>query len=108
VRATRDHSPQVIDRVIRESISSQIADGQMTECDLTLRDLDRIREAFGSVLQGVYHPRIAYPALPGAATPADAAPTEAAAGAHPDEAAAAAPSRPRRRQRASAHDRERP
>jgi putative nucleotidyltransferase with HDIG domain len=62
VRSCRDHSPenvaQVVDRVFQERISG----GQLDECDLTLADLQKVRSAFLSVLQGIFHPRIAYPA----------------------------------------------
>jgi len=47
----------MVDRIIEE----RIADGQFEECDLTLRDIDRIRQAFVSQLLGMYHQRIAYP-----------------------------------------------
>ena len=47
----------MVTRIIEERIS----DGQFDECDLTLRDLERIREAFVEQLLGMYHPRIAYP-----------------------------------------------
>ena len=43
------------------SSRSASSDGQFDECDLTLRDLERIREAFVAQLLGMYHPRIAYP-----------------------------------------------
>ena len=55
---------------MRDIVTSHIADGQLTECDLTLKDIDRIIQAFCGVLQGVYHPRIAYPAPAGAEPPA--------------------------------------
>ena len=47
----------MVSRIIEE----RIADGQFDECDLTLRDLERIREAFVGQLLGMYHTRIAYP-----------------------------------------------
>lgn len=62
VRSSRDHSPEVIERIARDSIAAYVADGQLNECDLTLRDLETVRRAFVGVLLGVYHPRIAYPA----------------------------------------------
>ncbi len=43
------------------SSRSASADGQFDECDLTLRDLERIREAFVGQLLGMYHTRVAYP-----------------------------------------------
>jgi len=61
VRANKDHSPEAIERLIHETLRAKLSSGQLDECDLTLRDLERIRQAFGDVLQGVYHPRIAYP-----------------------------------------------
>ena len=52
--------PQIrsmVSRIIRE----RLEDGQFDECDLTLRDLDQIREAFIAQLMGMYHRRIEYP-----------------------------------------------
>jgi hypothetical protein len=36
-------------------------EGQLDECELTLRDLTKIREAFLKILIGAYHQRIKYP-----------------------------------------------
>ncbi len=47
----------MVDRIILE----RLQDGQFDECDLTLRDLERVREAFVQQLLGMYHRRIAYP-----------------------------------------------
>lgn len=50
--------------VVHKTISERIEDGQLDECDLTVRDLARIQEAFVSMLKGIYHPRIMYPEAP--------------------------------------------
>jgi membrane-associated HD superfamily phosphohydrolase len=42
-------------------IDERVADGQFEECDLTMRDVERIKEAFVGQLLGMYHQRIAYP-----------------------------------------------
>jgi membrane-associated HD superfamily phosphohydrolase len=47
----------MVDAIIRE----RLEDGQFDECDLTLRDLNRIQDAFVSQLLGMYHQRVAYP-----------------------------------------------
>jgi membrane-associated HD superfamily phosphohydrolase len=47
----------MVERIIEE----RLGDGQFDECDLTLRDLERIKEAFIGQLLGMYHTRIAYP-----------------------------------------------
>ena len=57
--ASRDES--AIRAMVARIIEERIADGQFDECDLTLRDLERIREAFVGQLLGMYHTRIAYP-----------------------------------------------
>jgi len=64
VRANRPSAQAEMERIIRKMINERLMDGQLDECDLTLRDLDRIRKAFNSVLQGVFHPRIEYPETP--------------------------------------------
>jgi hypothetical protein len=70
VRANKDHSPAAVDQVVRRIVQERVSSGQLSECDLTLRDLDRIRATFCAVLQGIYHPRIEYPPpQAGAATP---------------------------------------
>lgn len=61
VRANRPATQAETERVIRQITNDRLVAGELDECDLTLRDLDRIREAFYSVLQGVFHPRIQYP-----------------------------------------------
>ena len=47
----------MVDRIIHERLD----DGQFDECDLTLRDVELIREAVVAQLLGMYHRRIAYP-----------------------------------------------
>ena len=61
VRANRPPTQAEMERIIRQVINDRLISGQLDECDLTLKDLDAIREAFISVLQGVFHPRIQYP-----------------------------------------------
>jgi hypothetical protein len=43
-------------------LAERLAEGELEECDLTLRDIRTIAESFKRTLHGVYHPRIAYPA----------------------------------------------
>jgi len=61
-------SPQVnendLRRVVAQAVAERFQDGQFDECDLTMRDLYRIRESFVNTLKARFHHRIAYPALP--------------------------------------------
>jgi putative nucleotidyltransferase with HDIG domain len=62
VRSSRDRSAERIDSLVEAVIAERVTEGQMDECDLTLRDLKTIGESFKATLRGVYHPRIEYPA----------------------------------------------
>ena len=46
---------------VREIVEDKIMDFQLDECDLTLRDIRSITDAFVRVLSGIYHTRIEYP-----------------------------------------------
>jgi putative nucleotidyltransferase with HDIG domain len=61
IRSMRPNSTEEMDRIIHETIQAKVDEGQLDESDLTLRDLEEIRDAFLSVLQGVFHPRVKYP-----------------------------------------------
>lgn len=61
VRAASPRTSDEMDAVIERIFADRVAEGQLDESDLTLRDLKRVRSVFVSVLQSVYHPRIRYP-----------------------------------------------
>ncbi len=61
VRSLVARDEPAIRAMVSRIIEERTADGQFDECDLTLRDLERIREAFIEQLLGMYHTRIAYP-----------------------------------------------
>ena len=60
-RSLEKPTPQKIEQLVSELISQRIADGQLVECDLTLRDLNLIAERFRFTLMTMLHTRIAYP-----------------------------------------------
>jgi len=61
VRSAEPDSIDEIEEIIADSIRAKRDDGQLDECDLTLRDLKEIQAAFLRVLKGVFHPRVKYP-----------------------------------------------
>ncbi len=63
VRARRPSALEETDAVLRKVISERIADHQLDDSELTLRDLETIRQSFLDTLRGAYHPRIEYPEL---------------------------------------------
>ncbi|MDR7490219.1 MAG: HDIG domain-containing protein [Armatimonadota bacterium] len=63
VRSLQRPTPDRIYEVVRSIIRDRLEDGQLDECDLTFRDLERIAQAFTRILTGIFHPRIEYPEL---------------------------------------------
>lgn len=60
-RSLRDPSPGEIEDMITRIINRVYLDGQLNECDMTLRDLHAVGKAFTRVLSAVAHPRVEYP-----------------------------------------------
>jgi putative nucleotidyltransferase with HDIG domain len=61
VRSLSSRDEAAIRAMVSRIIEERIADDQFDECDLTLRDIELIREAFVGQLLGMYHQRVAYP-----------------------------------------------
>jgi putative nucleotidyltransferase with HDIG domain len=62
-RVLTEPTPQRITGLVQRIVSSIFMDGQLDECDLTLRDLQKISDAFVRTLIAIYHHRIEYPAV---------------------------------------------
>ncbi|MFW5782479.1 MAG: HD family phosphohydrolase [Candidatus Muiribacteriaceae bacterium] len=62
--ATRSLSaatPSSIDNLIRKITNEKFVDEQFDECNLTLKEIDKIRNVFSKVLLQMFHKRIEYP-----------------------------------------------
>jgi cyclic-di-AMP phosphodiesterase PgpH len=64
VRTIEEPTPQRLADAIDELVKRRLDEGELDECPLTLRDLTRIKSGFLSVLVGMYHTRVKYPAPP--------------------------------------------
>ena len=51
----------VLGVLVRGNFGWRFTAGELDECDLTLRDLTRIQEAFLPILEATRHARVAYP-----------------------------------------------
>lgn len=60
-RAMPDPSPARLRGLVQKMINHAFTDGQLDECDLTLKDLNQIADAFHRILTGIYHHRPEYP-----------------------------------------------
>jgi cyclic-di-AMP phosphodiesterase PgpH len=50
-----------LNSIVENIIESKFMDGQLDECNLTIRDLAVIKETFKRMLQAIYHQRMDYP-----------------------------------------------
>ncbi len=60
VRALERPTPARIKGRVKELINDIFADGQLEECELTLKDLHEIAKSFNTILTSIYHNRIEY------------------------------------------------
>ncbi|MGA1841686.1 MAG: HD family phosphohydrolase [bacterium] len=60
-RTLTDPRPSRIQGMIQNTINNIFRDGQLNECEITLKDLHQIAGSFNLILAGIFHPRIVYP-----------------------------------------------
>jgi len=61
VRSLSKPSANRVETMIRRMVKEKLEDGQLDQCDLTLKEIDKIAEAFVYIMSGIYHTRIEYP-----------------------------------------------
>lgn len=61
VRSISEPTKGKIEEMVNNIIKDKLNDGQLDNCDLTLKDLGKIRRCFLKALTGIYHQRIEYP-----------------------------------------------
>ncbi len=60
-KAMPNKTPARLKGLVQKMINKAFTDGQLDECDLTLKDLNAIASAFTRILTGIYHHRPEYP-----------------------------------------------
>lgn len=60
-RTLSNPTPSRINNLVKERIERVFADGQLDECEITLKDLNKITDSFARILNGIFHHRIDYP-----------------------------------------------
>ncbi|MBQ8658797.1 MAG: HDIG domain-containing protein [Clostridia bacterium] len=63
VRSLNKRTPEATEKAIRDIIEERMELDQFSECDITMADLTKIRQALVASLTGVYHHRVKYPQL---------------------------------------------
>jgi cyclic-di-AMP phosphodiesterase PgpH len=60
-RALTEPTPARISALVEKIINEIFIDGQIAECELTLKDISEIKKRFTHVLTSIFHKRIQYP-----------------------------------------------
>ena len=60
-RTLTNPTPAQIQGMIDRLVDAIVADNQLDECDITLREVRLVKESFFKILSGIYHRRIDYP-----------------------------------------------
>lgn len=61
VRSMKDPTPDKIRALIQSITKDRLLDHQFDECDISLKELKMMEEAFCETLNGIFHSRIEYP-----------------------------------------------
>lgn len=65
-RASKDYTNEGFKAIVERVVDEKFKDGTLTDAELTIRDLTKIKQVFTKSLVGMYHSRIEYPAPPSA------------------------------------------
>lgn len=61
VRSMTHPTPEQIKNLIDSIVQDRLKDGQLNECDITLKEIEVIKKTFSETLNGIFHSRIEYP-----------------------------------------------
>ncbi len=61
VRARQSEENVSIDNLVDGVFAERLAEGQLDDCDITMRELQEVAASFKASLRAVYHPRVPYP-----------------------------------------------
>ena len=63
VRSLDEKNTRTIEKMIRKIVANKIETDQLSEAELTFKDIEKIINVFTEVVEGIYHSRIKYPEI---------------------------------------------
>ncbi len=63
VRSLKKPSQDSIEKLVKSIIVDKLNDGQFNECDITLKELEKVNISLCETLAGIFHNRIEYPPM---------------------------------------------
>ena len=60
-RSLKDYSPAAFDAFVEKIVAGKMSEGQLLEAEISVKDLEKVKEALKTYLSQMYHERIEYP-----------------------------------------------
>jgi membrane-associated HD superfamily phosphohydrolase len=60
-RSLKDHSEKDLNNLVENIISNQVKEGQLNDANITLKEIETVKNIFKKRLRNIYHMRIEYP-----------------------------------------------
>ncbi|MFC4558851.1 HD family phosphohydrolase [Virgibacillus kekensis] len=61
VRSLKEPTEEKIEEIVASIVTDRMMDGQLNECPITMRELEKIQLTICETLKGIFHSRIQYP-----------------------------------------------
>ncbi|MEH7121236.1 hypothetical protein V7128_28135, partial [Neobacillus vireti] len=63
VRSLSQPTPELIESLVKKIVAERLEDGQLNECDITMKEIETVSHTLCETLKGIFHSRIEYPEL---------------------------------------------
>jgi hypothetical protein len=63
VRSLSKPTPELIEMLVKKIVADRLQDGQLNECDITIKEIEIVSHTLCETLKGIFHSRIEYPEL---------------------------------------------
>jgi cyclic-di-AMP phosphodiesterase PgpH len=63
VRSLSHPTPELIESLVKKIVADRLQDGQLNECDITIKEIETVSHALCETLKGIFHSRIEYPEM---------------------------------------------
>ena len=60
-RTLKEHSAKSFSDFVEGIVGAKVSEGQLEEADITIKELNTVKEVLKSYLAQIYHERVAYP-----------------------------------------------
>ncbi|ETI67001.1 HD family phosphohydrolase [Neobacillus vireti] len=63
VRSLSQPTPELIESLVNKIVADRLQDGQLNECDITIKEIETVTHTLCETLKGIFHSRIEYPEM---------------------------------------------